>query len=77
MTIDALAEEKERKQREKNTELEKTVLHDYKETEKRITEEVNRHQIFRLVRVLDRLFLFTSVFAVLVYSIYYLLRVLR
>ena len=77
LTIDALAEEKERKQREKNTELEKTVLHDYKETEKRITEEVNRHQIFRLVRVLDRLFLFTSVFAVLVYSIYYLLRVLR
>ena len=76
LTIDALAEEKTRKKREKKAELEKKILHDYKEIEKRIEEEVNMHQIYRLVRVLDRLFLYTSVFAVLVYSIYYLERVL-
>lgn len=77
LTIEALAEKKERKKREKKAELEKNTVHDFKEIENRIAEEVNMHQIYRLVRVLDRLFLYTSVFAVLVYSIYYLVRVVN
>lgn len=47
------------------------------EIEKRIREQVNKYQVYRLVRVLDRLFLFINFLLVLIYSIYYLARVFR
>lgn len=45
------------------------------EIERSIQEQVNKYQIYRVVRVLDRLFLFINFLLVLIYSIYYLARV--
>lgn len=47
------------------------------EIEKIIQEQVNKYQVYRLVRVLDRLFLFINFLLVLIYSIYCLARVFR
>ena len=45
-------------------------------TEKAIKEQVNKYQIYQLVRVLDRLFLFISLLSVIIFSIFYLTKVL-
>ena len=59
-------------QEEKMLALKKSSECNFEKIRDKVEEEVNKHQIYRLVRVLDRLFLFASFFAVVSYSSYYL-----
>ena len=63
-------------QEEKRLAFQESSEFNFEKIRDEVKEEVNKHQIYRLVRVLDRLFLFASFFAVVGYSSYYLALVL-